>query len=124
MQYLCKTNRGMKTLLASTYMDMAKYILSILKTQLNIVFSWGLHSPMAIKDGLMFKVQGFKHSGWVKVIYNQSADLFDISLLTSTMIPTKEMNGIYFDQLVEVIDDHVEKVEDYKNKVKAEYSLV
>lgn len=34
------------------------------------------------------------------------------------------IEGIYFDQLVTVIDHHVEKVDNYKERVEAEYSLI
>lgn len=35
-------------------MEMAKYIMSILRTNLMVVFSWGFHYPIAIKNGLRF----------------------------------------------------------------------
>jgi len=104
-------------------MEIAQYILSILKTQLNIMFSWGFNSPRAIEGGLMFKVQGFIFKGWVKVVYNEGSDLFDIYLLTSKMEIKKEIEGAFFDELLDVIDSNVEKVNDYNNRVKQEYSL-
>jgi len=105
-------------------MEMAKYILSILKSQLMVMWSWGFNSPIALSNGLKFKVQGFIHKGWIVVKYNNGTDLFDISLLTSKMETKKEITGIYFDMLVEVIDMEVEKVKDYENKVKQKYSLL
>ena len=33
------------------------------------------------------------------------------------------IEGIYIDQLITVIDNHVEKVDNYKERVEAEYSL-
>jgi len=33
---------------------MAQYIYSILKSQVNIMWSWGFNSPMALTDGLQF----------------------------------------------------------------------
>jgi len=107
----------------SNNMEMANYIYSILKTQLNIMFSWGFNSPRAIENGLMFKVQGFIFEGWVKVVYNEGADLFDITFLSSKMEPKKEIEGVFFDELVDVIDSNVEKVNDHNNRVKQEYSL-
>lgn len=102
---------------------MAKYILSILKSQLMVVWSWGFNSPTAIQNGLMFKVQGFIFKGWVKVMYNEGTDLFDITFLSSKMEVKKEVEGVYFDMLVDVIDFNVEKVNNYENTVKQEYSL-
>jgi len=105
-------------------MEMAKYIYTILRSQLNILWSWGFNSPKALENGLMFKVQGFIFKGWVKIVYNEGTDLFDISLLTSKMETKKEITGIYFDELVEMIDNEVEKVPNYENRVKNEYSLI
>ena len=48
-------------------MEMAKYIMQILRTQPMIVFSWGFHTPVAINNGLKFKVQGYLHKGWVEL---------------------------------------------------------
>ncbi|NDV97001.1 hypothetical protein D0T84_19115 [Dysgonomonas sp. 521] len=105
-------------------MEMTKYIFSILRSQLNIMWSWGFNSPKALENGLMFKVQGFIFKGWIKVEYNQGKDLFDITLLSSKMEIKKEIEGIFFDELVNVIDSNVEKVRDYENRVKQEYSLL
>lgn len=104
-------------------MEMAKYILSILKSQLMVMWSWGFNSPKALENGLMFKVQGFIFKGWVKIMYNEGTDLFDITFLSSKMEIKNEIEGIYFDMLVDVIDSNVEKVNDYNNRVKQEYSL-
>ena len=45
---------------------MAKYIMSILKTQLMIMWSWGTSNFMALpnNEGLIFHVQGYKFNGW------------------------------------------------------------
>ncbi len=104
---------------------MAAYILSILTSQLMVVFSWGLHNPTALPNdrGLAFKVNGYKHRGWVIVRYNEGADLFDIELRTPTMQLADQIEGVYFDQLVEVIDNAVEKTSDYENRIKEQYSL-
>jgi hypothetical protein len=105
-------------------MEMANYIYSILKSQLNILWSWGLNSPVALSNGLQFKIQGFKHKGYVTIIYNEGKDLFDISLFNCQMVIIKKNKDVYFDQLVEAIDNEVEKVNDYENRVKQEYSLI
>ena len=103
---------------------MAQYILSILKSQLMVMWSWGYNSPVALTNGLQFKVQGFKHKGFVAVTYNEGKDLFDVTLFNCQMVITKKIEDVYFDQLVEVIDNEVEKVHNYENRVKQEYSLL
>jgi RNA processing factor Prp31 len=89
-----------------------------------VMWSWGFNSPTALQNGLMFKVQGFIFKGWVKVVYNEGKDLFDVTLLNSKLEVKKEIEGIFFDQLVDVIDDLDEKTNDYENRVKQEYSLL
>lgn len=101
---------------------MAKYILSIFKTQLMVVYSWGFHKPMALENGLRFKVTGFKFRGVVDVIYNEGRDLFDVSFIKRNKV-VKSIDGVYFDMLVDTIDDFVEKTSDYKERVTAEYSI-
>ena len=107
-------------------MEMAKYIMSILKAQLMIVWSWGTCKYMALpnNEGLIFHVQGYKFNGWVKVVYDEGADLFNIHYLTNKMKEVKEQQGIYFDMLVETIDCTVEKCTNYEQRVKQQYALV
>lgn len=102
-------------------MEMAKYILSIFKTQLMVVYSWGFHKPIALQNGLQFKVQGFKFRGVVDVVYNEGEDLFDITFVKSNKV-VKSIDGVFFDMLIDVIDDYVEKTTDYEKRVEAEYS--
>lgn len=104
---------------------MAKYILSILRTQLMVVFSWGIHRPTALSnnEGLAFRVNGFKHRGWVFVKYNEGKDLFDIELRGNDMTIISVIEDVYFDQLVAVIDNAVEHTENYEEQVKGLYNI-
>jgi hypothetical protein len=103
-------------------MAMANYILSILRAQLMIMWSWGFNSPIAVNNGLRFKVQGFKFRGVVEVKYNEYTDLFDVSFIKRGKV-IKTVDGVYFDTLVNVIDNHVEKTADYEERVKKTYSF-
>lgn len=98
-------------------MEMAKYIMSILKVDLMVLFSWGFHNPTAIENGLIFKVNGFKHRGKVKVVYNEAKDLFNVSLITNRGVEIETIEGVFFDNLVEVIDNHIEKTNNYSQDV-------
>ncbi len=104
---------------------MADYILSILRTQLMVVFSWGFHRPTALPDdgGLAFKVDGFKHRGWVFVKYNEGKDLFDVELRDKSLNVVRNIEDVYFDQLVAVIDNAVEHTENYEEQVKELYNI-
>lgn len=103
-------------------MEMAKYIMQILRSQLMVMWSWGFNSPIAIEDGLRFKVQGFKFRGIVEVLYNEGSDLFDVSFIKAGKV-IKTIDGVFFDMLVETIDNYVEKTSDYEKRVKEEYSF-
>ena len=103
-------------------MEMAKYIMTILKTQLMIVFSWGFHQPVAIENGLQFKVQGFKFRGVVSIVYNEGRDLFDVRFIKANKV-VNTIEGVFFDMLVDTIDDFVEKTSDYDQRVKQQYSF-
>lgn len=104
-------------------MEMAMYIMRVLKSQLMVMWSWGFNSPKTITNGLSFKVQGFKFKGSVEVVYNEGSDLFDISFIKCSKI-IEAVEGVYIDQLITVIDYHVEKVDNYKERIEAEYSLI
>jgi hypothetical protein len=103
-------------------MEMAKYIMTILKTQIMIIWSWGFHKPMAVKNGLRFNVQGFKFRGVVEVVYNEAWDLFDVSFIKGDKV-INTIEGVYFDMLVDTIDYYVEKTADYEKRVKEECEI-
>ena len=103
-------------------MEMAQHIMSILKAKLMVVWSWGFNSPMAISNGMRFKVQGFKFRGVVEVVYNEGRDLFEVAFVKRGKV-VKVVDGVYFDMLVDVIDNKIEKTSDYKKRVEREYSL-
>ena len=96
---------------------MTKYILQILDTQPIIVFSWGFNTPRFITNGLRFKVQGFKFSGTIEIVYNEGTDLFDVKLIKDSNV-VELVEGVYIDSLVNVIDCRVEKVDEYKQRVE------
>ena len=104
-------------------MEMAAYILSILRTQPMIVFSWGFHGAYAIKDGLCFSVNGYVHQGEVEVRYDGGADLFIVNTLNKDGSIKYQETDVYLDCLVRVIDGMVERTSNYKEKVKETYLL-
>ena len=99
---------------------MAEYILSLLRSQLMIMWSWGFNSPTRLSDnrGLAFK-QGFKYKGWVEVIYEEGTDTFTVILKKTA----KKVEDVYFDELVNVIDALVERTDDYEERVNKEYGF-
>lgn len=104
--------------------DMSGYILSILKCRKIYLMSWGFESPVVITLGLRFKVNGFKHKGYVEVKYNEGADLFDIYLIGNENQVKETLEGIYFDELVDTIDEHVEHCDNYNEMVNQQYNFI
>lgn len=101
--------------------DITAYILKILSSNLIVIWSWGFECPKRLCNGLSFKVNGFKIKGEVQVVYNSGSDLFDISFYDSDEKMQKIVEDIYLDQLVDVIDEHVERVPGYAEIVDKFY---
>jgi hypothetical protein len=76
------------------------------------VFSWGARGWTGGDNFLLFRVSGRKFQGIVKITLN-GLDLYDIQFIRGTSVK-KEIKDVYFDQLTELIDEHVEKVAAYK----------
>ena len=96
---------------------MTNYIYTVLMSKAMVVLSWGFNSPIA--DGLRFKVQGFKFTGVVEVVYNAGMDLFEVHLSDGRVEA-----DVYADCLVDVIDGLVERTDNYEERVKKEYRLI
>ena len=104
-------------------MTIAEYIIKVLRTQIMVVLSWGFHNAKPIEDGLAFNVEGFIFKGRVEIVYDDSWDLFDIRLINEDGTIKEQVQGVYVDGIVSTIDSMVEKTDDYKERVKKEYSL-
>lgn len=94
-----------------------------------VVWSWGARNfTQFFGKGLTFSVNGFKHKGIVAITYNRVPDLFNVELRTRQYNLVEKIDGVYIDQLIEVIDRMVEtdndKSDDYKEQVEnATYEL-
>jgi hypothetical protein len=88
--------------------------------------SWGVSKFGALQGdtGIIFHVQGYKFNGWCKIVYDEGADLFNVSYLSNQGKIVNEQKGIYFDELVRTIDEEVEKTPDYNQRVMQQYSVV
>lgn len=102
---------------------MASYIMSILRSQLLIILSWGFYSPVALDNGLQFQVNGFLFKGRVRVIYDEGSDTFIVRTIKADGSINAQVDDVYLDCLVTVIDGLVEKCEGYEERVKDAYGL-
>ncbi|MGR5591484.1 hypothetical protein [Bacteroides thetaiotaomicron] len=107
-------------------LKLARYIWSILKTQPIIVMSWGvdMDTIKPVKGGLEFHVQGFKHTGMVQIVLDEGKDLFEVHLIPDSEGERKIIEDVYFDMLVSVIDENVEKTDDYEKRISDTYNII
>ena len=107
----------------SSEIDITQYILKVLYSNPITIWSWGFENPIRLRNGIKFNVSGIIFLGEVEIIYNAGNDLFVISLFSSNGLLHKKLENIYVDQLVDVIDENVERVADYNNRVDEFYNL-
>ena len=106
------------------YID--EYIKKIFSYYPCVVMSWGVESMVPIMEcdegegGLAIRVNGYKHQGEVRIMLNWM-DLFDVTLLNPDGSIKRKITDIYVDNLVPVIDEAVEKVPNYAERVKQTY---
>lgn len=69
---------------------------------------------------LTFKVNGFLHKGRVTIAYNEGADAYVVYIINNDGTIKARIEDVYFNELQNVIDRHVETTndasEDYKQK--------
>ncbi len=90
-------------------------LLKLLTLNRNIFWSWGVSSKALFDKKIMrLRVSGHHHKGYVYILCN-GLDLFDVYLTNLQNVVKLEVSGLYNDQLVEWIDENVEKVAAYKS---------
>lgn len=105
--------------------EIAGYILSIFRTNPFVVMSWGINpaSIEVVDLGVKFHVQGFKHKGFVQVVLNEGEDLFEVTLISEEGETLNTIEHIFVDNLIPIIDDVVEKCENYEERITQEYQI-
>ena len=91
----------------------------ILDSRLNVVWSWGLHNKRTITDGVKFDVQGFKFTGEVKITFDYARSAETNLTTFKVQIGDDVSTGITAENLIDFIDERVEKVDNYEEAVKA-----
>jgi hypothetical protein len=85
------------------------------------LMSWGVRNYTNIENrGLLFRVSGFKHKGYVLITLSYD-DTYTVYLLKLNGEIVKTMEMVYCDELTDTIDEAVEKVSDYEATVKKHY---
>jgi hypothetical protein len=91
-------------------------LMTILKQSPYVFMSWGC-SKIVIDQSpnprvVRLTVNGNHHKGYVYIVLN-GMDLFDVYLTSNQDTIRDKIEGLYFDQLSEWIDDKIEKVPEY-----------
>ncbi len=91
-----------------------KETLDVLKHQKLKMMSWGSRDFKNIENkGLIFKVSGHLHKGYVLVSLSYN-DTFTVSLLNIRGRVIETITDVYVDSLTDLIDEKVEKISIYK----------
>jgi hypothetical protein len=87
---------------------------SILRRNISIYWSWGVETIFDVNGkGLMMKVNGHHHKGWVLITLGWD-DYYRVHILTKFGEVLDSYEGVCFDELVRIIDDRIERVEEYE----------
>jgi hypothetical protein len=91
-----------------------KETLQVLRHNQSIYWSWGVSKLVNVDNkGLLMKVNGHHHKGYVFITLGYE-DLYKVHFISThgNIKDTKE--GIFFDMLVEIIDNRIEKIKNYQ----------
>lgn len=96
----------------------------LVKYDFSVYMSWGATAmrPMNLLNrGLLIKVNGYKHKGFVLVDYRRVTDVYRVTLLSGQYNVKHVEEEVYCDELQEVIDNLVEKQPEYKEISKPKF---
>jgi len=76
-------------------------------------WSWGANGFTNLENkGLLFKVQGHHHKGYVLITLGYD-DTYKVHIISTQGNVKDTYEGIYFDMLFETIDNRIERIEEY-----------
>lgn len=78
-----------------------------------IYWSWGVSKRTTVLGkGLILQVNGRRHSGDVLITLGWD-DTYQVRIISNRGKVIKHYEMVYFDNLVEIIDDHIERIPEY-----------
>ena len=86
--------------------------MNVLTTNKKIWWSWGVASGKCSHKWVALKVNGHHHKGYVCIDLGWE-DLYRITIISTHGNIKKQIEGIYFDLLVECIDNEIERIPAY-----------
>lgn len=87
--------------------------LRLLKSSGAIMMSWGTSNLSRLgNQGLIFKTNGNHHKGYVLITLNWD-DTYEVHLINNRARVLETITNVYWDELVNRIDEKVEKIKEY-----------
>jgi len=91
-------------------------VVNLLNTQRMKFWSWGSNNFVNLYDkGLKFTVRAQRHYGYVYIVVN-GMDLYDVYLVSIKGNLKKKLEDIYFEDLVDTIDNEIEFIDGYYSR--------
>ena len=91
----------------------ANETMKVLTHNLMTYLSWGVSKKFNINNkGLMLKVSGHHHKGWVLITLGWD-DTYCVYIVSNKGEIKDEYKNVFFDELTELIDDRIERIEEY-----------
>jgi hypothetical protein len=89
--------------------------MKVLKANIFTYFSWGVSKVANFENkAMILKVNAHRHKAYV-VITLAWDDTYSVYLMKTNGEVKKEFKDVYFDQLVEIIDNEIERIPEYKD---------
>jgi hypothetical protein len=89
--------------------------IQVLGRNMNIFWSWGVTTKANFNNkGLLLKVSGHHHKGYVLITLAWD-DTYTVDIISTHGNVKDTYTEIYVDNLVETIDDRIERIEKYVN---------
>ena len=60
----------------------------------------------------------------VQIVLDEGKDLFEVHLIPDSEGEKNVIEDVYFDMLVSVIDENVEKTDNYEKRISEEYGTI
>ena len=98
-------------------------IWNLLRENLDIIMSWGIGNVVGCNMTLGFHVQGYKLKGHVFVSYNIDTSCFNVAMFDDSLGNVQNKTVVNPSDLVETLDQCIELVENYEERVSNQYGL-
>lgn len=87
--------------------------MQVLTHDLMTYLSWGVSKKINLGNkGLLLKVSGHHHKGWVLITLAWN-DTYSVYIVSNKGEIKDEYKEVFFDELAELIDDRIERIEEY-----------